>query len=573
MQLRDYQNYAVNSIWRYFEDGNKGHPLVAAPTGVGKSLIIGGFTQQAVTRYPATRVMVLAHVKELIEQNFDKLIRMWPSAPAGIYSAGVGRKDTHAKITFAGIQSAKNAREMFGHQDLLLVDEAHLVSAKETTDYRKFIQGLMDVNPALRVVGLTATPYRMGQGMLTDGGLFTDICCDMTTLEAFNWFFDQGYLVRLIPKRTTTFIDTSEVHIRGGEFVANELQLASSKEEITYKALMETMAYGHDRKHWLIFVTGIDHAKSVQKMLQSFGILSAVVSNESTKDQRREGIAGFKAGKYRALINNNVLTTGFDFAGIDLICMLRPTNSPGLWVQMLGRGTRPDYAPGFDLSTMLGRLTAISASAKPDCLVLDFGRNTERLGPINDPRIPQKKGSKGGVAPIKICEWCGTYNHSSARECICCHSAFPVHIKFGAMAGTAELIASGKKSQPDPIVEVFKVDKVVYSNHIKAGRPDSIRMLFYCGLRRFSSYLCLEHGGYATKWARDYWRDAWSGEEGYVPETTVEAIKVTDKLKAPVNIRVWTNARHPEIKAYDFTGTAFSQPNATTENDLIKASS
>src|SRR5690606_1213266 len=147
MLLRDYQTYAINSIWKYFGDGNKGNPIVAMPTGTGKSLVIGGFTKSVYERYPSQRVMMLTHVQELIEQNFDKLIKMWPSAPAGIYSAGLKRKDTYGKITFASIQSVANVPHLFGHIDLIIIDECHLVSQKEETTYRKFINSLLEVNP------------------------------------------------------------------------------------------------------------------------------------------------------------------------------------------------------------------------------------------------------------------------------------------------------------------------------------------------------------------------------------------------------------------------------------------
>ena len=189
MKPRDYQDAAVDSIFHYFTC-HSGNPLVVLPTGTGKSVVIGEFIRQAFEKYPQTRVMKLTHVKEIIEQNLDKLLTIWPTAPAGVYSAGLGRKEKHLPITFGGVGSVARATpDHFGRIDLLIIDECHLVSPNESTMYQKVIQGLKDLNPYLKVIGFTATPYRLGHGMLTDeGGLFTDICFNASELEAFNWF-------------------------------------------------------------------------------------------------------------------------------------------------------------------------------------------------------------------------------------------------------------------------------------------------------------------------------------------------------------------------------------------------
>ena len=233
--------------------------------------------------------------------------------------------------------------------------------------------------------------------------------------------------------------------------------------------------------------------------------------------------------------------------------MLRPTQSPSLWVQMLGRGTRPVYADGFDLSTTEGRLTAIHNGPKHNCLVMDFAGNTRRLGPINDPVLPKRRGKGGGgTAPVKLCEHCGTYNHASVRFCISCGSEFPKEVKIAFHASTAELVASNKVK-----TEVFKVDKVTYMLHHKEDRPDSIRANYYCGLRLFKEYVCLEHEGYAGKKARDFWRERADCDP---PETTAEAMTRLDELRTPTHLRVWLRSKYDEILATSYTGeTGFKE--------------
>jgi DNA repair protein RadD len=382
--------------------------------------------------------MKLTHRKELISQNLDKLMAVWPTAPAGVYSAGLGRKDASYPIIFGGVGTvARGAPELFGRIDLLLIDECHLVSPNESTMYQKVIAGLKEINPYLKVIGFTATHYRLGHGMLTDeGGLFTDICFDMSTVDAFNWFIDEGYLIPLHPKKVIAELDTSKVAIHGGEFKQNELQAAVDHDEITYGACQEMLAYGLDRKCWLVFASGIDHTIHVAAMLDSLGIRTTFVHSKMSNGERDKNLADFKAGRYQAIVNNGILTTGFDHPAIDLIGMLRPTQSPSLWVQMLGRGTRPVYADGFDLSTTEGRLTAIHNGPKHNCLVMDFAGNTRRLGPINDPVLPKRRGKGGGgTAPVKLCEHCGTYNHASVRFCISCGSRSIARLSLYSVAG------------------------------------------------------------------------------------------------------------------------------------------
>lgn len=555
MILRDYQEAAVCSIFEYFASGKAGNPIVAMPTGTGKSVVLGEFIKRALQTYPGTRVMKLTHVKELINQNADKLRQLWPEAPLGVYSAGLGHKDQGCPITFGGVASvAKASPLIFGRIDLLLIDECHLVSQKETTMYRVIIDVLKALNPNLKVIGFTATHYRLGHGMLTeDGGIFTDLCFDMTRMTPFNWFLDQGYLAKLIPRTTAAEFDLSNVRISGGEYKQDDLQAAVDKSEVTYAACRELCQWGQDRDHWLIFASGIEHAEHVTDCLESMGISTTSVHSKMPEQMRDTRIAEFVQGKHRAMINNGILTTGFDFPGIDLIGMLRATLSPGLWVQMLGRGTRPVYASGFDLNSVEGRHKAIENGPKQNCLVLDFAGNTRRLGPINDPVLPRKKGKGKGEAPIKICEVCGTYNHASVRFCEGCGTEFVRHLKIDEHAGTDALIATEEVK-----TEVFKVDRVTYSEHRKQDRPPSLQVAYYCGLRMFKEWVCFEHEGFAAKRARDWWRERALCEP---PATTADAIEFLDMLKEPTHIRVWIKPKYDEIIDHDFTGTAFGKSN------------
>lgn len=547
IQARYYQQEAEDAIFDFFSrtpDVTR-NPVVAMPTGTGKAIVIANFCKRVLQTWPGQRIMMLTHVKELIEQNAEKMRLVWPQAPLGIYSAGLGEKTTHMPLTFAGIQSAAKCPQEFGKIDLVLIDECHLVSPDENAMYRKFLAFLFNRNPYLRVIGLSATIYRLGLGMITEGGVFTDVAYDITGMTAFNRLLDEGYLCPLIPMTTQTILDVSKVQRRGGEFIANQLQAAVARADITSEALSEAVIAAQDRSHWLIFAAGIDHVTMIHDQLAQRGIMATYVHSKMKADVRDDNLARFKAGQVRALINADILTTGFDFPGLDCIILLRPTSSPGLHVQILGRGTRPFYAPGFDLSTTEGRLAAIAASPKQNCLVLDFAGNTRRLGPINDPKIPGRKGEGAGDIPIKTCDHCGCMNHISARVCANCGAEFHFQEKITTRASTADLIV-----RDEPKVEVFDVDRITYAPHVKIGFPPSLKVSYYCGLRRFTEWVCLEHHGQSILHKARMWWKMRSHLEP--PNTIAEALPHVAGLRTPVQIRVWINKKYPEILSHVF---------------------
>lgn len=548
MQLRQYQEEGLQALWSYFMT-NSGNPILAWPTGSGKSLVPAEFIKRTMFHYPNNRFLVTTHVKELIKQNYEKMQSVWPNAPAGIYSAGLKQKDILNPIIFGGVQSMVKIPDAFGHRDIMFVDEAHLISPNETSSYQKLIGRLRQINPKLKVIGMSATPYRAGQGMLTDGGLFTDIAHDLTSLDNFNKLVREGYLSPLIPKKTSIELDVSNVSMQAGEFVQSQLQHEVDKAEITWKALQEAVYYGQNRKSWLIYATGIEHANHIAEMLNKLGIECASVHSKQPSDYNDAALKAHKELRLRAIVSFGKLTTGLDHPEVDFIVMLRPTMSVVLWVQMLGRGTRVVYANGFDLNTIEGRLAAITAGPKQNCLVLDFAKNSIRLGPINDPVIPRKKGDKGGDLPIKICEACGVYNHIKAVHCDPCGNPFSFQVKIKETAGTEVLI---KGCEELPIIETFDVTYVTYGRKQKEGKSPYIVATYFIGMDAYKEFVFPESKN--RKHFFDWWRMRSVTDP---PTTTADALSRVSQLRPPRRIRVHLNRMYngrkiPEVLSSEF---------------------
>jgi len=526
-QLRDYQRQAVDGLWRYFET-KTGNPLVVLPTGSGKSLVQAAFIQEVRERYPSERILVLSHVKEIVLQNARKLDALLPPGTVGVYSAGLGSRDLGFPVTVAGIQSVAHRADDLGPIDLVIVDEAHLVPPSGEGRYRTLLGILTERNPHLKVIGLSATPYRLKSGLLHrgEGRLFTDIAVDVPVGE----LIAKGYLSPLRSKGGHARADVSGVKTRGGEFVKGELERAVNHGELIEAALDEVERFAHDRRSWIVFCAGVAHAKAVTLSLQRRGISAACVTGKTKRRERDLVLERFKAGRLRAVVNVDVLTIGFDAPGVDCVVMLRPTQSAGLYVQMLGRGMR--IAPG-----------------KADCLVLDFAGNVERHGPVDDVQVtdgPKRKGA--GTAPVKLCPECDEYVRAAARECVCGYlfavDARPPH---ESQASRAAVLKADRK--PEEVL----VDGVRFKVHRKPGKPPSLRVEYQCGLAVYREWICLEHQGFAKRKAHAWWKRMAKSDP---PASVDEAIARSGEVAKPSAILVAKDGKYMRVSGYQFAPVA-----------------
>lgn len=407
MKLYPYQENAVRDVLAHMRAAPESSGCLVLPTGAGKSVVLADLS----TRFAnaGKRVLMLTHVKELIAQN-AKRIREYSGRRVGIYSSGLGKRDTKSEILFAGIQSvATRAREL-GPFDVIVIDEAHLIAASATGRYRSFLDDSRTLSPSVRILGLTATPWRLGHGRITDGEtrLF-DTLIEPEGCSVWELVQD-GYLSPLRSKPTgVKLLELVEgCAKRGGDFVESELAKVVDQAHPNSMIAREIVARGEDRKHWLVFCVSVAHAQHMAAELNSLGAPCGVVHGAMGSLERSDALSRFQCGEYRALANVNVLTTGYDFPAIDMLALCRPTLSPVLYAQTCGRGMR-------------------RAEGKDDCLVLDFAGLVATHGPITDVQPPLSKSTvKPGAAPIRLCPKCDEQLSISAKVCTCCGHEFPV---------------------------------------------------------------------------------------------------------------------------------------------------
>jgi DNA repair protein RadD len=526
MTLRPYQSDAIRSVIEYWEAGG-GNPLVSMATGTGKSVVIAGLVQELHAINSDVRLVMLTHVKELVAQNVAALLRHHPTANVGINAASLNRRDRHQPILFAAIQSIyRNAREI-GRRDVVLIDEAHLTPRDGDGMYRRFLSELREVNPELRVVGLTATPFRLDSGRLDKGDdkLFDQITFDYGIGQGIA----DGFLSPLISKATARTLDVSGVAKRGGEFVAGSLESAIDKDWITQEAVAEICAMGEARRSWLVFCAGVSHAEHVRDAFRARGVTCEMVFGETPQGERDRIVRDFREGRLRCLTNVSVLTTGFDAPGTDLVAMLRPTLSTGLYIQMVGRGTR-------------------LAAGKENCLILDFAGNVRRHGPVDAINVTGSGAStKADETRVmaKTCPQCQELLALNARSCTACGHEFPVpepKPKHEARADEASAILT-----IEPPVWV-QVDDLRVFRHEKPGGTPTLRAEYGSGTMVYRQWLCFDHPpGFARDKARHWWR----GVAGTEPPASVnEAIDRQHELKAPAEIRVKAAGKYWEVLAW-----------------------
>jgi len=406
MKLRPYQQEAHDSVIKWVNESIE-PCLIDAATGSGKSHIIAAIANTIHRVSQGKRILILQPSCELVTQNHSKFIAT--GNPASIYSASAGQKCLRNPVVFATPRSiiAKTGIESFASQfAMVIIDEAHGM----TKTVKQIIEDIKLHSKNIRVVGLTATPYRMGTGYIYKNNM-PESKVEQEAVEPFfhslvfkiggHELIKQGFLTRpIIGEINATGYDTSKLQLNSlGKFKQDGIDQAFlGQGRKTAMIVSDVVSKAYDRKGVMFFASTIQHAYEVLDSLPQ--ALAAIVTGKTKMKERQEIFRKFKAQEIKYLVNVAVATTGFDAPHVDLIAILRATESVGLLQQIVGRGLR-------------------IADNKHDCLILDYAENIERHCPDDDIFNPSIKaygsGSSSGIIEA-ACEECSFLNEFSARK-------------------------------------------------------------------------------------------------------------------------------------------------------------
>lgn len=499
LELRAYQREAVDAVFDAW-NCNVHNPLVEMATGTGKALVIAALVLEVLARWAETRVLVLTGSVEILVQDLEHLARQAPdvAAAAGVNSASLGRRESTRQVVLAQVQSVYRDPSELGTRQLVIVDEAHRIPRHAHSMYHKIFAAVQ----AGEICGFTATAFRLDSGLLTEGrnALFSKVVFKFGYRQALLG----GHVVPIVSKPGTNAIDTSNVRIRRGEFDEAALERAATSGDLVERTCAEIVRRCEGRWTVLLFCVGVAHAEAVATALRGLGETAAVVTGRTGTAERQRLVEDFKDGDIRFLVNVGVLTTGSNIPPVDAIAVLRPTMSTGLWIQIVGRGTR--NSPG-----------------KADCAVFDFGGNIRRHGPIDIASV------NFDASMLKECPECEAVAPSNDTICKACGYEWPKKeigpqgprkLRHGSVPDEAP--AQVTRWTPE-WVAVTRLDARMHHKLSDPDAPPTLRVDYLCGLFPYSEWVCFEHDGYARSKAAQWWT-AMGGLDP-VPDTVAEALE------------------------------------------------
>lgn len=529
MTLRDYQNEALEALSAHLAS-KQNNPCVVLPTASGKSLVMAETVRRWKESFPPFRCVVLAHRKELVDQNAKELIGIYPDADVGIYAAGLKSHDTEHTITFAGIDSVYDKAGHFAPFDVIIIDEAHRIPVRGEGKYRTFISDCKKFNNNIRVVGFTATPFRLGSGPVCHKDyILNEICYEANVGDLVR----KGFLCPLRSKVSVHVPDLEGVKKSGGDYQQKALGVLMGKGDLVGRTVYDALGHldAEKRMCCIWFCVDVAHCSLVKGELEKRGETCACVTGGTPVQERDEIVEHFRNGKFRHLLNVNVFTEGFNVKQVDAVMLLRPTLSRALYVQMVGRGMRLH-------------------PSKTDCLVLDYAHCIEEHGPIDAPY--------DGKVRVEICAKCREVFARGIRKCPKCGWEIPKQI-----IEEREKAERERKMHEDHVAQLailgstpteYPVSSVMVNRHEKNGIA-SLCVTYRCGIQTFREWICLDHNGYALEKAWKWWRERFP--ERNVP-TVDEALQDLflghDIASVTESVTVVKNGKYNEIISHKLKG-------------------
>ncbi len=502
---------------------------IQAATGAGKTIFFSELIKRLLNEWPSMRIAVLAHRRELVQQAKDKLLQVWPDAPIGIACASTGEKtNLEQPVTIGSPQTLSNRIETVEAPfDLVIVDEVHRLPPKnKESQYGELLNSLRSLYPKLRMIGVTATPFRLNHGYI-----YGKECRPGSE----NWFEKLHYKIGINDLQKQGFLcgyrakaaanissDLSRVKTTGGDYNLGALSEMMGREVHIGSAVKAFQKYGEDRHHIVVFAVSIDHAEKLHEAFKSAGYTAGIVHSKMPVGQRDMMLKEFEAGRMRFIVNVGILTEGWDSTAIDCILLCRPTKSSALYAQMVGRGLR--IHPN-----------------KEDVLILDLTGNCMQHGDPDSPKVvvPGKPVEDMDEPIQKKCPNCDELVAAGKMECPSCGYAWepePVE-ELNESVEMTTVQFGNQKAAPF----AFEIDDVYVEDYTskKGNRMLKLSMVNSSFLSRKAVNVFLLFDPDAHPYAIGKARSTWTELVGNrPPESTDEAMARYDELLSVIPSKI-----------------------------------
>jgi DNA repair protein RadD len=447
--LRDYQVQALESIWDSISESNEA--LCVLPTGSGKTVIMSELINRSLEHN--VNILVLINRVQLIEQTAQKLKEY--GLKCGVYCASLNDKDMSSGVTVASVHSIFNTD--IAKIDMLICDETHqAMNEDEDSRYYIFIKKLRDINPKIKIVGFTATPFRASTGPIYGPDkIFKSISFSLP----IEHMIAEGHLVRPISKKPTHQIDLTKLRTRLGEYMQEDVDKLVMDLETMEAHVADAIKRLEGRRKVMWACASIEHAEAIaERILQISGEACSVVHSKlssETASLERSSFEDLKGRRHIAFVT--MMTEGYDYPPGDALVLLRPIRSPVLYIQICGRVLRP-------------------YEGKTDALILDYGRVVETLGPISDPYIPETGKRKKYLETLMgFCKACLSYIDIKATICPDCGHEKEIERRSSKVSSRA---FEGSLLKKEPIEKTMGVRSVFLSRFLSKNGNECLKITY-----------------------------------------------------------------------------------------------
>ena len=526
---RSYQNEAIDAIYEVL--CQKQNALLVAFMGSGKTAMAVKIIERVLEKMPVTgKILILAHKSVLLQQfknAFEKFTKIL-SPDVGLCCADLDQYDMGRRITIASVMTFANRAEKYQGAKLIVIDEAHRIDITNDSQYKKTIEILRDKEPLSRILGITATPFRLGHGYIYgdhckpgNDNLFEKIDHRITYAD----LLEQGFLMPItghVADSGSLTEDLKSVNVKGDYAIGDLGDLMS--QEIHIETAVEALKkFGESCKHVIVLCTTIDHAEHVHQAMLDAEESCTILHSQLKKTEKLKNKKDWEAGIKRTIVTINMIIEGYDFPPADCLLMLRPTMSAALFLQSLGR---------------IARISA----GKETATLIDCTPNTSNFGTDLDAiqvKIPSQRMEDDEIPTTKTCPLCESILYCSARVCPCGY-------KFGEETIPAKYLPKMKEVAfaMQPVVNTWEVNSMKVNIHLsKNSGKELIRIDFNCSeavsfaMITITLWLCLPdfYEGYAVEKTRE--KLAMFGI-GDIPECVTEGLDLQDIISQPDRLTV-----------------------------------